>query len=208
MSRYSGPSCKLCRREGQKLFLKGFRCDSPKCAMNKRTYPPGEHPWKRGKFSEYGRQLREKQKVKRFYGILEKQFRLYFEKASRARGNTGENLLQLLERRLDNVVYHLGFAQSRPQARQMLKHGHLRLNGKRVATPSITTRVGDVVGVEEKEKTKKSVRENMELSRGRGAPSWLEQDEANLVGTVNELPARDHVSIPIEEQLIVEFCSK
>ena len=207
MARELGPTCKLCRREGEKLFLKGFRCESPKCSMNKRTYPPGEHQWKK-KPTEYGKQLREKQKVKRYYGVLEKQFMLYFKKASRVRGNTGETLLQLLERRLDNAVYHLGFAQSRKQARQLISHRHILLNDKRVKTGSIQVKRGDKIAVLPDEKTRKFVRENMDMSRGRGVPSWLTLDEKNLSAEVLDLPDREQVSIPVEEHLIVEFCSK
>lgn len=208
MGRYTGPSCKLCRREGVKLFLKGFRCESAKCAMNKRTYPPGEHPWKRGRFSEYSRQLREKQKVKRYYGIYEKQFRRYFDRASNSKGNTGENLLRYLELRLDNVLYSLGFAQSRAQARQMITHGHFKVNGVRARTASIALKKGDKISVEDKDKIKKIVRENMDISRGRGVPEWLALEEKDLEGTVLDIPARDQLPIEVEEQLIVEFCSK
>ena len=208
MGRITGPSCKLCRREGQKLFLKGYRCESAKCSLNKRAYPPGEHPWKRGKFSEYGRQLREKQKIKRYYGVLERQFRRYFEKAEKIKGDTGENLLRLLELRLDSVVWSLGFAQSRSQARQMIRHGHILVNAGKAATPSISLRLGDTVSVSPKEKMQKIARENLDLSRGRGAPSWLTLDEKALAGKVSELPGREHVSIQVEEQLVIEFCSK
>lgn len=208
MGRYTGPKCKLCRREGEKLYLRGFRCESAKCAMNKRAYPPGEHPWKRGKFSEYGRQLREKQKVKRYYGIFERQFRLYFKEAERIKGDTGENLLRLLELRLDNAVYMLGLATSRTHARQMIRHGHITLNGKKALTPSIGLRLGETIAAADKVKTQKLARENCDLSRGRNVPSWLDFDESTLSGKVAEQPSREQVSIPVEEQLIIEFCSK
>lgn len=208
MARYRGPACRLCRREGQKLFLKGNRCESPKCALNKRTYQPGMHQYKRGKFSDYGRQLREKQKVKRCYGILERQFRRFFAKASRMKGNTGENLLQLLELRIDNIVFLSGFATSRAQARQYINHGHFNVNGRRVTIPSQILRRGDEVALAASERIQKIARENKDLSRGRGVPTWLLVDENAFKAAVNEIPKREQVSLPVEEQLIVEFCSK
>ena len=200
--------CKLCRREGEKLFLKGSRCDSAKCALQRRNYQPGVHPWSRGRPSEYGIQLREKQKTKRFYGVEERQFKRYFNKAKRMSGNTGENLLLLLERRLDNVVHLLGFTPSRQAARQAVAHGHFRVNGRRCSVPSALVRVGDVVKPMAKEKTAKRAKADLEGRRGRSAPPWLTLDEAELFGKVSDLPKREHVALPVEEQLIVELMSR
>jgi len=209
MSRYTGPKCKLCRREGMKLFLKGQRCETVKCAIAKRAHPPGEHPWVRKKRSEYGLQLREKQKAKRAYGVYEKPFRNLYGVASRMKGNTGENLIQLLERRLDNVVYLAGFAHSRAHARQLITHGHFVLNGKRARTPSIRVRAGDSFGVQPgREKTKKHVETTLESTKHRDVPAWLSVDATEMTGKVVELPKRDEAAIDLQEQLIVEFCSK
>ena len=208
MSRYTGPKCKLCRREGMKLFLKGARCETVKCAIAKRAHPPGEHPWTRKKRSEYGLQLREKQKAKRTYGIYEKPFRNLFSKAASMRGNTGENMIQLLERRLDNVIYLAGFAHSRAHARQQIVHGHVDVNGRRCKTPSYRLRSGDEFAVSKKEKSRKQVETTIESTKHRDVPSWLVADQSEFTGKVNELPKRDEASIDLQEQLIVEFCSK
>jgi len=201
-------ACKQCRREGQKLFLKGQRCETPKCAIQKRNYQPGAHPWTRGRPSEYRIHLREKQKAKRFYGVRDRQFKIYMHKASRAAGNTGENLLVFLERRLDNVIFTLGLAKSRKQARQLIAHGHFQVNGRKCDIPSALMRAGDVVRVREKEKVKKIVAEALEQNSSRGVPSWLEQDSAQLGGTVKELPKREHIQFDVDEQLIVELMSR
>jgi small subunit ribosomal protein S4 len=208
MARYTAAKCKLCRREGQKLYLRGSRCDSVKCAIAKRAYPPGEHPWRRGKISDYGIQLRQKQKVKRYYGVQEKQFKNYFKNAERQKGNTGENLLQLLERRLDNVINLLGLATSRAQARQLIVHGHFCVNGHKVDIPSYLVRQNDRIHVMDKEKSKKIVKDCLDITREREVASWLSRDEEDLAGVVINMPTREEVSLPIEEQLIVELCSK
>ena len=208
MARNIGPICKLCRREGMKLYLKGNRCDTGKCAVARRDYPPGQHAWRRRKMSDYAFGLREKQKVKRFYGLMERQFRLYFAEAQRIKANTGEALLILLERRLDNVVARLGFAPSHRQARQLVSHGHITVNGKKVNIPSYLVSLGDVIAPASKEKAQKLVRDNLELTRNLGLPSWLERTTEPLQGRVSALPNRDEVPIPVQEQLIVEFCSK
>ncbi len=207
MARNTRAVCRLCRREGDKLFLKGRKCETAKCAFTKRPTPPGEHPYRRGRRSEYGLQLREKQKVKRFYGILDKQFRKYFSMADRQKGNTGENLLVLLERRLDNVVYLLRLGLSRPHARQLISHGHVKVNGRKCDKPSRVLKQGDRLEIKG-EKTLKAVKENFDVTRTRDIPGWLTLDEENVVGLVNQLPTRDDVSIVTEEQLIVEFSSK
>ena len=207
MGRYTKAVCKLCRREGEKLFLKGHKCETARCSISKRPTPPGEHPYRRGRRSEYGMQLREKQKVKRFYGIGDKQFRRYFGMAEKQKGNTGENLLILFERRLDNVVYLLRFGLSRPHARQLVTHGHVKINGRKCDIPSRLLRQGDKIELKG-EKTVKAVKENFEITRSRGIPAWLTLDEENLVGVVNQLPTREDVAIATEEQLIVEFSSK
>ncbi len=208
MSRYTGPKCKLCRREGMKLFLKGQRCETVKCAIAKRAHPPGEHPWTRKKRSEYGLQLREKQKAKRTYGIYEKPFRNLFADAARIRGNTGENLIQLLERRLDNVLYLSGLAHSRAHARQQIVHGHIKVNGNRAKTPSRRLRAGDTFSVAPTEKAKKQAEITIEATKHRDVPAWLTVDQTEFNGKVSELPKRDEASIDLQEQLIVEFCSK
>jgi small subunit ribosomal protein S4 len=207
MSRYTKAVCKLCRREGEKLFLKGRKCDTAKCSVSKRPTPPGEHPYRRGRRSEYGMQLREKQKVKRFYGIKDKQFRRYFDLAEKQKGNTGENLLVIFERRLDNVVYLLRFGLSRPHARQLVTHGLVKVNGQKCDIPSRLVKHGDRIELKG-EKAQKAVKENFETTRSRDIPGWLTLDEDKLVGIVNQLPVRDDVQIPAEEQLIVEFSSK
>ncbi|MCD6451192.1 MAG: 30S ribosomal protein S4 [Acidobacteria bacterium] len=209
MARYRGAVCRLCRREGTKLFLKGERCFSDKCALEKRPYPPGEHGRaRRLRIIGYGLQLREKQKVRRIYGVLERQFRIYFKKAERKRGITGENLLSLLERRLDNVVFRLGFASSRPQARQMVRHGHIEVNGKKVDIPSYLVKKGDTIAVREKSKKLEAITQAMQLTQNRPVPKWLEVDYDNLVGKVVEYPSREDIDFPVQEQLIVELYSK
>jgi len=210
MARYAGPVCRLCRREGMKLFLKGERCYAEKCAIEKRNVPPGQQGRRRRptKVMGYGSQLREKQKVKRTYGVLESQFRRYFAAAERQRGITGETLLQLLERRLDNVVYRLGLATSRPQARQLVRHGHLRVNGKRADVPSFSLKAGDAVTVKERSSKKPSIVYAMEEVKGRGIPGWLEFDASTMTGRVATLPTRDEINLPVQEQLIVELYSK
>ena len=210
MARYAGPVCRLCRREGMKLFLKGERCYAEKCAIEKRNVPPGQQSRRRrpNKVMGYGSQLREKQKVKRTYGVLESQFRRYFAAAERQRGITGETLLQLLERRLDNVVYRLGLATSRPQARQLVRHGHVRVNGRRADIPSISLKAGDAVAVRERSAKKASILYAMEEVKGRGIPEWLEFDAESMTGKVASLPTRDQINLPVREQLIVELYSK
>ncbi len=208
MARYTDSVCRLCRREGTKLFLKGDRCFSEKCAVEKRAYPPGQHGQGRARFSDYGVQLREKQKVKRMYGLLEKQFRSTFDRASRMKGRAGENLLMLLERRLDNVVFRLGFATSRAEARQLVKHGHFQLNGRKVGTPSIQLRPGDKVTLREKSQQVTRVIGALEALEGRSLPQWLELDKENFEGTVKQQPVREDGTLPIEEQLIVELYSR
>ncbi len=208
MARYTGPVCRLCRREGVKLFLKGERCYTDKCALERRPYPPGQHGQMRIKKTDYGILLREKQKLKRIYGILEKQFHRYFEEAVRLKGITGENLLMLLERRLDNVVYRMGFANSRRQARQLVRHGHVLVNGEKVDIPSYLVEVGDIIKIREKSKDIPFIKEALEAVARRGVPSWLEVDKERLEGRVKALPTRDEIAIPVQEQLIVEFYSK
>lgn len=207
MARFTGNVCKLCRREGMKLFLKGQRCFSEKCGINRRDYPPGMHTRPR-KITEYAVQLREKQKAKRIYGVLERQFIKYFKNAVRQKGNTGENLLVLLERRLDNVVLNLGLSLSRFDARQMIAHGHVFVNGRRVDIPSYLVRPGDSIDVRGKEKVKKKAAEAVDLNKGQSLPSWLEANPAELKGKVVQLPKREDVPHPINEQLIVELCSR
>lgn len=208
MARYTGPSCRLCRREGMELFLKGERCYTDKCAIKRRSYPPGQHGQGRIKVSDYGVQLREKQKVRRIYGILENQFRGYFESADRMKGVTGENLLFLLERRLDNVAYRLGFATSRDEARQLVRHGHFTLNGRKVNIPSIQVKVGDVLQLREKSRKVAAISESLEGVVRRGIPQWLELDKDAFKGTVKLIPVREDITMPIQEQLIVELYSK
>ncbi len=211
MARYAGPVCRLCRREGMKLFLKGERCYAEKCAIEKRNVPPGSQQGRRRrpmKVMGYGLQLREKQKVKRTYGVLESQFRRYFAEAERQRGITGETLLQLLERRLDNVVYRLGLATSRPQARQLVRHGHFYVNGKRADVPSYSLKEGDAVSVRERSNKKASILYAMEEVKGRGIPEWLQFDASAMTGRVASLPTREQINLPVQEQLIVELYSK
>lgn len=208
MGRYTGPLCRLCRREGEKLFFKGDRCYSEKCSVERRKYPPGQHGQGRGKLSDYGIQLREKQKVRRIYGIIENQFRLYFKKASGMKGITGEVLLQLLERRLDNVIFRMGFADNRREARQLLRHGHFMVNGKKVDVPSCLLRPGDTVEVAEPARTLASITEALEVAGHRGFPAWVEVDAQNFKGKFVRVPMRDEIQLPVQEQLIVELYSK
>ncbi len=206
MARYTDANCRLCRREGQKLFLKGERCYSPKCALERRNYAPGQHGQSRKKQSEYGMQLREKQKAKRFYGLQESQFRNLFEKASRKQGMTGENLLILLESRLDNIVFRLGFAASRKEARQLVTHGHFTINGKKATIPSMEVKAGDVIAVKEKSKSSPKFKEIKEMTIT--VPEWMSVDVNNLEGNVIALPRREEIDTPIAEHLIVELYSK
>ncbi|MDD5008663.1 MAG: 30S ribosomal protein S4 [Syntrophorhabdaceae bacterium] len=206
MSRYVGPSCRLCRREGIKLFLKGERCYTEKCAIEKRNYPPGVHVETRGKFLEYGLRLREKQRLRRTYGLSEKQFKRFFEMAERKQGITGTNFLVLLERRIDNMVFRFGFATSRKEARQLVSHSHILVNGKKVSTSSFLVKPGDEVSV--KHKDLPSVKNALESVVRRGIPSWIELDKDNMKGTIKLLPTRDDITMPIKEQLIVEYYSR
>ena len=208
MARYTGPSCRLCRRQNMELYLKGERCYTDKCAIKRRNYPPGQHGQLRTKVSNYGTQLREKQKVRRIYGILEKQFRGYFHEADRMRGVTGENLLSLLERRLDNAVYRLGFASSRTEARILIRHCHFTLNGRKVNIPSIQCKIGDVIELREKSRKVACVIESLESVVRRGLPQWLELDKDAFKGVVKALPIREDITLPIQEQLVVELYSK
>ena len=208
MSRYKDEQCRICRREGQKLFLKGSRCYTDKCSITRRNYAPGEHGQGRKKISEYGTQLREKQKTKAFYGVGERQFRKYFEMAENKKGITGENLLQILESRLDNVVYRLGFGTSRAQARQLVNHGHFEVNGKKVDIPSYLIKAGDVITVREIKKDNKTIKENIEANAARPVPEWLEKDMEKMQGKVLRLASREDVDLPVEEHLIVELYSK
>ena len=208
MARYTGAVCRQCRREGLKLFLKGERCYTDKCAIERRNYPPGEHGQARPKFSEYSIQLREKQKLKRIYGVFERQFRRYFQMADRARGVTGETLLQILERRLDNIVYRLGFSTSRSEARQLVRHGHFRVNGRKVDIPSYLVRPGDVVTVRERSRQVARIQEALELAQRRGVPDWLEVNPEAFSGTVKAIPSRSDLTMPINEKLVVELYSK
>ncbi|RJE48147.1 MULTISPECIES: 30S ribosomal protein S4 [unclassified Dehalobacter] len=209
MAKYTESVCRLCRREGQKLFLKGDRCYTNKCAVDRRTYAPGMHGQSRGKKpTEYGIQLREKQKVRRIYGVLEKQFRGYFDKAARQKGMTGENLLRLLERRLDNVVYRLGFASSRPEARQLVTHGHITINGKRVDIASYLVSAGEAISIKESSRDNNRMKEMAESLKDRAVPAWLSLDINTITGTVINMPTREDIQIPIEEHLIVEKYSR
>ena len=208
MSRYKDEQCRICRREGQKLFLKGSRCYSDKCSVTRRNYAPGEHGQGRKKLSEYGTQLREKQKTKAFYGVGEKQFRKYFEMAENKKGITGENLLQILESRLDNVVYRAGFGVSRAQARQLVNHGHFDVNGVKTDIASYLVKSGDVISVREIKKDSKIIKINVEANKARPTPEWLEKDNDKLQVKVIRLAAREDVDIPVEEHLIVELYSK
>jgi len=208
VARYTASVCRLCRREGMKLFLKGDRCFKDKCAFERRGYAPGQHGRRRTKIQGYGVQLREKQKVKRMYGVLERQFRRYFAEATRSKGITGASLLQMLERRLDNVVYRLGFASSRAMARQLVGHGHFQIDGRKVDIPSSLVRVGAVISVRERSRKNEAIKSCLDTAAGRGVPAWLELDREAFRGTVKQLPARDEIAIPIQEQLIVELYSK
>ena len=207
MARYTGPVCRLCRREGMKLYLKGNRCYSDKCAIDRRSYAPGQHGQSRKKVSGYGLQLREKQKAKRYYGVMESQFRKYFEMAERMKGITGENLLSILESRLDNLVYRIGLGESRKEARQLVRHGHFLVNGKKVDIPSYLVKVGDVVEVKESSRNSEKFKELAENNQ-RVAPDWLEVDMEKMRARVVGVPKKEHIDIPIEEHLIVELYSK
>jgi len=208
VARYTGAVCRQCRREGLKLFLKGERCYTDKCAIERRNYPPGQHGQARPKFSEYSIQLREKQKLRRIYGVLEGQFRRYFHMADRARGVTGETLLQLLERRLDNMVYRMGFSTSRAEGRQLVRHGHFTVNGRKVDVPSYLVKPGDVVAVREKSRQVARIQEALELATRRGIPDWLEVTADQFAGRVKGLPSRSDLTMPINEKLVVELYSK
>lgn len=208
MARFLGSKCSLCRREGERLYLKGARCHTVKCAVAKRPYIPGMHGLRRSRLSDYGVRLRETQKTKRIYGISNRQFRKYFTEAERLRGNTGEQLLILLERRLDNVVHLMGLADGRVQARQLIAHGHVTVNGKKVDIPSYLVKPGMAIGTVQRKKSQKLVRERMEANKGNTVPSWLSANLDKLEGSVVRAPARDDVAIPIQESYIVEFCSR
>ncbi len=208
MAKYTGPKCRLCRREGEKLYLKGEKCYTDKCAIEKRPYPPGEAGLSRRRQSEYGFQLREKQKVRRTYGVMERQFRRYYQEAARRKGNTGELLLQLLERRLDNIVFRMGFANSRSESRQVVRHNHILVNGKRVNIPSYQVRAGDQVSVAEKARSHGRIQWALQRSEDLDRPEWLEVDSNNYTGTVKALPERSDLSPSINEHLIVELYSK
>lgn len=208
MARYTGAVCKLCRREGSKLYLKGDRCYTDKCAVGRRTYAPGQHGQSKKKLSNYGVQLREKQKVRRIYGILEKQFRAYFEEAERIKGVTGENLLRLLETRFDNVVYRMGFGESRAEARQLVRHGHFTVNGKKVNIPSYQIKVNDLIAVKATSKASEKLKELAENSASKTAPQWLSINPEMMEARVISLPTRENIDIPIEEHLIVELYSR
>ena len=208
MARYIDSVCKLCRREGEKLYLKGTRCDSPKCAVERRKTAPGMHGMKRGKLSEYGLRLREKQKLKRIYGLQECQFRGIFERAERQAGVTGDTLLRLLECRLDNVVYRLGFGASRKEARQLVNHGHLMINGRKVKAPGALVKAGDSVEVRQKSRELLPIQGALAAVDGRGIPEWLELDRAACKGTIRSLPTKEHIVLPVNEQMVVELYSR
>jgi len=208
LAKYTESVCRLCRREGLKLYLKGDRCYTPKCAVERRAYAPGQHGQGRKKVSEYGLQLREKQKARRMYGILEGQFRRYFEKAERQKGITGENLLRLLERRLDNVIYRLGFGSSRSESRQLVRHGHFTVNGRKVNIPSYMIRVGDVIAVRDKSKDSPRIKELLERAGDRTPPAWLELEADQARARVVDLPTREQIDAPVQEHLIVELYSR
>ncbi len=208
MARYTGAVCRLCRREGQKLFLKGERCYTDKCGLTRRAYAPGQHGQGRKKLSGYGLQLREKQKARRYYGVLEGQFRHYFEMANKKAGVTGENLLAILESRLDNVVYRLGFGTSRPEARQLVRHGHFTVNGKKVNIPSYLVKVGDVIAIKEESKSSEKIKNVVEITASRIVPKWLDLDNNTLTGKVVAVAEREDIDLPLEEHLIVELYSK
>lgn len=208
MARYTDAVCRLCRREGTKLFLKGDRCFTPKCGIERRAYPPGQHGQGRARFSDYGVQLREKQKVKRMYGLLEKQFESTMKKASRMKGRAGENLLILLERRFDNVVFRMGFATSRAEARQLVRHGHFLVDGRKAATPSMLLKPGSKISVREKSRQVARIAGALETLEGRSLPRWVEIDKDKFEGEVKALPTREDITLPIQEQLIVELYSR
>jgi len=208
MARYTDSVCRLCRREGTKLFLKGDRCFSEKCAVDKRAYPPGQHGQGRPRFSDYGLQLREKQKVKRMYGLLERQFEGTLQQATRMKGRTGENLLMLLERRLDNVVFRMGFATSRAEARQLVRHGHFLLNGRKATIPSLLVKPGAKISVRERSRGVARIVGALDTLEGRSVPQWLEIEKERFEGTVKQMPTREDITLPIEEQLIVELYSR
>lgn len=208
MARYTESVCRLCRRENQKLFLKGDRCYTEKCSVARRSYAPGQHGQNKKKLSEYGIQLREKQKAKRFYGVLESQFRKYFVMATKKKGITGENLLQILESRLDNVVYRMGFGSSRAEARQLVNHGHFLVNGRRVNIPSYLVKAGDILELREKSKDLDKIKEILDSTSGKVVPQWLQVDKEKLVGKVVTLPQREDIDLPVHEHLIVELYSK
>jgi len=212
MARYTGPVCKLCRREGEKLFLKGERCFSPKCAIERRAYPPGQHgrmaQWRRSRTSDFGDQLRAKQKARRVYGVLERQFRRYFKQAIKARGLTGLTLLQILESRLDNVVYRLGYASSRAQSRQLVNHGHFLVNGRRTNVPSMQIKPGDVIEVREGSQNKTLIKDLFAMAEERSVPDWVTRDIKNKSGGINRLPERSEIDANLNEQRIVEYYSR
>lgn len=208
MAKYRGPVCRLCRREGEKLFLKGSRCMTEKCAIERRSYPPGQHGQARQRISDYSTQLREKQKLRRIYGLQERQFRGIFERAERQSGVTGEALLQRLECRLDNVTYRLGFGASRKEARQLVGHGHVTVNGRKLNVPGALVKAGDVVEVRERSRTLVPIQAALEAVDGRGIPEWLELDKATFKGTVRALPTKDQIVLPVNEQLVVELYSR
>jgi small subunit ribosomal protein S4 len=207
MARYTDAVCRVCRREGTKLFLKGDRCFSPKCGVERRSYPPGQHGQGRARFSDFGVQLREKQKVKRMYGLLEKQFARTMKRATRMKGRAGENLLVLLERRLDNVIFRMGFTTSRAEARQLIRHGHFTVNGRKASIPSMSLGEGALVSVREKSRKVNRIAGALEALEGKSLPQWLEIDKDNFTGKVKSLPAREDITMPIQEQLIVELYS-
>ena len=208
MARNTGPRCRQCRRENMKLFLKGERCFTDSCAFDRRQYAPGQHGQGRTKFSSYGEQLREKQKVKRMYGVLEKQFRTYYHKASQKKGVTGENLIKTLESRFDNMLFRLGFSSSRSEGRQLIKHGHFLINGKKVDVPSYLLKADDVISVRERSRKVERIKQAMETAKQRGIPRWLELNIEQFEGKVIAVPERDEITTPIKEQLIVELYSK
>ncbi len=208
MARYREPVCRLCRREGNKLFLKGDRCYSDKCAVERRPYPPGQHGSRKAKLSDYGVQLREKQKARRIYVLLEAQFRKYFEMADRQKGVTGENLLAILERRLDNTVYRMGFSASRADARQVVRHGHVLVNGRKVNIPSFLLKPGDRLTIREKSRKMARITEALVSAERKTVPPWLERDAQNFTGVFKSFPTREEVALPVQEQLIVELYSK
>ena len=212
MARYTGPVCKLCRREGEKLFLKGERCFSPKCAVERRAYPPGQHgrmaQWRRSRTSDFGDQLRAKQKARRVYGVLERQFRRYFKQALKARGLTGLTLLQILESRLDNVVYRLGYASSRAQSRQLVSHGHFLVNGRRTNVPSMQIKPGDAIEVREGSQNKILIKDLFAMAEERSIPDWVTRDIKNMSGGINRLPERSEIDANLNEQRIVEYYSR